>query len=169
MHICLVRHAIAVDRGTPGFENDDLRPLTARGQERMALAAIGLRQLFSPQVVITSPLLRARETADILLSVYGLTKARICEALASGNNEQLLADLIDVEANAVMLVGHEPHMSATFSGLLTGDEHRLAATFKKGAAALLSCEDVPRPGHCTLEWLIQPGALRGVQSTQARG
>ena len=134
----------------------------------MRLGAMGLQQLFSPQVVVASPLLRARETADILLSVYGLTKARTCEALATGDNQQLVADLLDIEADAVMLVGHEPHMSATLSWLLAGDEQRLTATFKKGAAALVICEGEPRPGRCALEWLIQPGALRALQGAAPR-
>ena len=153
MRICLVRHAIAVERGTPGYEDDALRPLTARGRERMEAAALGLRQIYSPQVIVTSPLVRARETAAILLKAYGLTKARTSDALASGNNTQLLADLQDVEADAVMLVGHEPHISATF---------------KKGAAALLVCEGEPRPGRCRVEWLIQPGALRELRGQASR-
>jgi phosphohistidine phosphatase len=168
MRICLVRHAIAVERGTPGYEDDALRPLTRRGRERMEAAAVGLRELYSPQVIVTSPLVRARETAAILLKAYGLTKARTSEALASGNNAQLLADLLDIEADAVMLVGHEPHMSATFSWLLSGDEARVSAMFKKGAAAMLTCEGEPRPGRCTLEWLIQPGALRAITAHASR-
>jgi phosphohistidine phosphatase len=160
MRICLVRHAIAVERGTPGYEDDSLRPLTARGRDRMEAETPGLRGLFSPQVIVSSPLLRARQTADILLAAYGLPKSRISAALASGDNKQLLADLLDIEADAVMLVGHEPHMSATLSWLLTGDEERMSVTFKKGGAALLACEGEPRAGRCMLEWLIQPGALR---------
>ena len=168
MRICLVRHAIAVERGTAGYDELVQRPLTAQGRQRMEAETPGLRELFSPQVIITSPLLRARQTADILLAAYGLPKARISEALASGDNTQLLSDLIDSEADAVMLVGHEPHMSATFSWLLTGDDERVTATFKKGGAALLTCDGEPRAGRCTLEWLIQPAALRAMKNQPSR-
>ena len=63
MELCLVRHAIAVDRGTPGYEDDSLRPLTSRGRDRMRVAAQGLRSFFTPEAILTSPLLRAKQTA----------------------------------------------------------------------------------------------------------
>ena len=155
-----MRHAIAVERGTAGYDDDAKRPLTAKGKERMKAAAAGLHRVFAPEVVVTSPLLRARETADILLAEFGLHKARISEALATGDNVQLLEDLADVDVERVAIVGHEPHMSATFSWLLCGDEQTMTTTFRKGAAALVSSVAAPRPGGCTLEWLMQPGALR---------
>jgi phosphohistidine phosphatase len=160
VEICLVRHAIAVDRGTPAYADDGLRPLTPKGKERMAGAASGLHRLFAPDVVLTSPLVRARQTADILLAEYGLNKARVAEALATGDNVQLLDDLVDVDAERVAVVGHEPHLSATLSWLLTGDEDAVAVVFRKGAAAMVTSVAEPRPGGCRLEWMITPAALR---------
>jgi phosphohistidine phosphatase len=165
MEICLVRHAIAAERGA-AYADDALRPLTAKGKTRMAEAARGLHTLFVPDVVLTSPLVRARQTADILLAEYGLHKARIAEALATGDNVQLLEDLADVDADRVALVGHEPHMSATLSWLLTGDEGAVSVEFRKGAAALVSSVAGPRGGGCVLEWVVQPGALRRMASGQ---
>lgn len=160
MEICLVRHAIAVERGTPGYEDDSRRELTAEGRVRMIEAAAGLRRVFTPQTILTSPLVRAAETAEILRKAYGLGKARVCEALASDDCDAVLRALEEVDADAVALVGHEPWMSELLSYLLTGAAGGMTATFKKGAAALVMSEGPPRPGECWLEWLSQPGMLR---------
>ena len=162
MEICLVRHAIAVERGTAGYDDDATRPLTARGRARMEEAAQGLKRIFVPDVVVTSPLLRAKETAAILVKAYGLQKSRTCDALATGDNPALLAELDDIDMDRVMLVGHEPHMSGTLSWLLTADDGLVATLFRKGAAAMVSAGGPPRPGACTLEWLLQPGTLRAL-------
>lgn len=160
MELCLVRHAIAVERGMRGFEDDRLRPLTPDGAKRFRQAAMGLKGLVVPQVIMTSPLLRARQTAEILMNTHGLAKLHFSDALASGDHAALLRDIIDLEARSVMVVGHEPHMSGLLSHLLTGDEAAVAATFKKGAAALVACADEPAAGECWLEWLLQPAVLR---------
>lgn len=160
MEICLVRHAIAVERGTPEYEDDFQRPLTAQGRTRMEEAAAGLKRLFTPQVVLTSPLVRAAETAEILRKAYGLGKARECEALATGDHDGVLAALEEADAGSVILVGHEPWTSELLSYLLTGERPGMSAVFKKGAAALVRCASDPAPGNCWLEWLVQPGTLR---------
>lgn len=160
MELCLVRHAIAIDRATPGFENDDLRPLTPDGAKRFKQAARGLAVLFTPQVILTSPLVRARQTAEILMATYHLPNLHVSDSLASGDHVALLRDVAEVEAQSVLVVGHEPHISGLLSYLLADNESRLGATFKKGAAALVSCVDEPEADACWLEWLIQPAALR---------
>lgn len=160
MDICLVRHAIAVERGTKGFENDDLRPLTPRGRARMRDVALGLATLVTPQIVLSSPLLRATETADILVAAYRLPAATEIEPLAHGDDAGLLAIVRDLDAACVMLVGHEPYLSGTLSLLLTGDATTMRTDLKKGAAVLVSCDGDPDPGSCWLEWLLQPAALR---------
>ncbi|MBA4181250.1 MAG: phosphohistidine phosphatase SixA [Anaerolinea sp.] len=162
MELCLVRHAIAVERGTRGFEDDSLRPLTPDGARRFRAAGRGLVTLVTPQVIMTSPLLRARQTAEILMDVYGLAKLHFSDALASGDHAALLRDVVELEARSVMLVGHEPHMSGLLSYLLAGDETAVSSTFKKGSAALVSCQDEPAAGECWLEWLVQPAALRAL-------
>ncbi|MEP7215246.1 MAG: phosphoglycerate mutase family protein [Anaerolineaceae bacterium] len=162
MELCLVRHAIAVDRGTPGFENDDLRLLTPDGAKRFKQAARGLSLLVTPQVILTSPLLRARQTAEILMDVFRLPNLHVSDSLASGDHEALLRDVAEVEAQSVLVVGHEPHISGLLSYLLSDSESRIGATFKKGAAALVSSVGEPAAGTCWLEWLLQPAALRGL-------
>lgn len=161
MDILLVRHAIAVERGTKGYEDDSVRPLTPAGRQRMLEAAHGLERIFTPQAIFTSPMVRAAQTAEILQGVYHLGKPRVCDALGTGDHASLLSVLEDSDVGSVALVGHEPWMSELLSLLLTGYVTSLNATFKKGACALVRCDDL-RPGNCWLEWLIQPAALRRI-------
>ena len=64
MELCLVRHAIAVERGSKGYQDDRARPLTPEGRKRMAQAALGLKSLVQPEAVLTSPILRAMKIDD---------------------------------------------------------------------------------------------------------
>ncbi|HMO95670.1 MAG TPA: histidine phosphatase family protein [Tepidiformaceae bacterium] len=161
MDILLVRHGIAVERGTPGYEDDSLRPLTPAGRERMVEAARGLERLFTPQAILTSPLVRAAQTADILQAVYRLGKPQTCRELANGDHPGVIARLEECDAGSIALVGHEPWMGELLSLLLSGYVSAVEATFKKGACALVRTSDL-RPGNCWLEWLIQPAALRRI-------
>ncbi len=162
MELCLVRHAIAVDRGTRGFENDDLRPLTPEGAKRFKQAARGLALLVTPQVILSSPLVRARQTAEILMDAYRLPNLHLSEALANGDHAALLRDVAELEAQSVLVVGHEPHISGLLSYLIADSESRIGATFKKGAAALVTCVDEPSASGCWLGWLLQPATLRAL-------
>ncbi len=71
MKLYIVRHAIAFPHGTPDMPDDE-RPLTEEGIQKMRQAAAGLRSLeYVPELILTSPLIRARQTADILLEEFG--------------------------------------------------------------------------------------------------
>lgn len=164
MDILLVRHGIAVERGTRGYEDDAKRPLTPAGRQRMVEAARGLERVFTPQAIFTSPLVRAAQTAEILQGVYQLGKPRVCEALGTGDHQGLISALEESDVGSVALVGHEPWMSELLSLLLTGYVSAVSTNFKKGACALVRCDDL-RPGNCWLEWLIQPAALRRMAQT----
>jgi phosphohistidine phosphatase len=159
--ILLVRHGIAVERGTAGYEDDASRPLTTAGRERMFEAARGLERLATPQAILTSPLVRASQTAEILQRVYRLGKPQVCEELATGDHRGVIARLEEYDAGSIALVGHEPWMSELLSLLLTGYVSAVSANFKKGACALVRTGDL-QPGNCWLEWLIQPAALRRI-------
>lgn len=161
MEICLVRHAIAEERG-PAWPTDALRPLTKRGRERFAEAAEGLRMLYVPETLVSSPLTRALETAEILLRSFDLSGLHIAEGLATGDHEDLLHEVERLGSQRVALVGHEPYISALLSLLLVDDDARLVTLFRKGAAALVTFEGAPRPGTGMLEWLLQPAALRAM-------
>lgn len=137
----LVRHAQAADAATwPGTDAE--RPLTEKGRARMERAAKALATLeLEIDALVTSPLLRAKQTAAIVAKRLGLAD-RVAEdpRLADGFGvAQLHAILIEHgDAAGVMLVGHEPSMSRLVAELAGG----AAVAFKPGSVA---CIDVPRP------------------------
>src|SRR3954470_5009214 len=87
IRLYLVRHGIAVPHGTPGIADDD-RPLTDEGEKRMKQVAKGLRHLgVQPDRIVTSPLPRARRTAEIVAEVLDLESAlEDADALRAGNS-----------------------------------------------------------------------------------
>jgi phosphohistidine phosphatase len=165
MELLIVRHAIAVERGDPAFENDDDRPLTPEGIHKFRLAARGLKEI-APKLdrILSSPLVRARQTAEILRDTLSPhRKIEFCDYLApSGEHADLVAYLNRLGAESVALVGHEPHLSSFTSYLLAGGDQAAGMVYKKGGAALVSFPEGLAAGSGTLEWLIQPGALRDI-------
>lgn len=164
MKLLLVRHAAAVPSGTPGV-SDDERPLTAEGEARFRLAAAGLARITDrPDVLLTSPLARARATAGIAARAFGGLEPALEPALAHGTAETILTALAaHASATTMVVVGHEPLLSAVVARLVgVRDSERVA--FKKGGAALV---DLPHGlfGAGRLVWFLQPRILR----TLARG
>jgi phosphohistidine phosphatase len=156
MELYFLRHGIAADVGPEG-SGDAGRPLTAEGIEKMKEAARGLRRLgVRPDVLLSSPLVRARQTAEIVRRAFGL-ESRLVEALAPGCDIARLRDLLGEyrSAEGVMVVGHEPDFS-TLVGLLTGGSR---VQLKKGGLARVDLETVDE-GAGTLVWLLPPMALR---------
>lgn len=169
MRICLVRHAIAAEPGLPGFSDDFSRPLTAKGRTRMEEGARGLRRILAPDVILTSPLTRARETAEILAGAYGITDVEESVLLAARDYASLIELVRGFDVETVMTVGHAPFTSELLSLLLTGEAKRLDVVVKKGAAALVSFDGQAAIGSGTLEWVIQPAGLRAIaRAKQAR-
>jgi phosphohistidine phosphatase len=163
MELLIVRHAIAVEHGDPAYDRDEMRPLTPDGIHKFRLAARGIDALDAkPDRILSSPLVRARQTAEILRDVLARDlKIEITQHLVPGGNYgDLVAAVTALGEGRVAVVGHEPHLSGFVSYLLAGSRGSAAVVFRKGAAALVSFPDAPAPGRGTLEWLIQPGALR---------
>jgi phosphohistidine phosphatase len=158
MKLLILRHAIAVDPGTPGIEDDE-RPLTPRGRKRFAKAALGLARIVSvPDALLTSPLPRALETAQIAAEAWGDVTPIEEPRLAAGHAEELLPVLAGHGDDAlVALVGHEPHVSHLLGRIVGGTGERLA--FKKGGAALVEM-DAATPGSGRLIWFLPPRLLR---------
>src|SRR5512139_4283188 len=119
MQICLVRHAIAVERGTAGFADDRARPLTPEGRSRMKAGAQGLKRLVTPEAILTSPILRAKQTADILEDVCK-APVKLLDALGTGEHSAAIEACAASGRERVILVGHEPWMSELLSVLLAG-------------------------------------------------
>lgn len=154
MRVYFLRHGIAFER-SEWKGGDTERPLTNDGIGKIRNTAKTLVHLdLGLDAIISSPLVRARQTADIVAQELGLN-AKLSEdkRLAPGFNEsQLHVVLRDhARAGAVMLVGHEPDLSETIGTLIGGG--RIA--MKKGGLALVELPDAQsRRGE--LLWLLTP-------------
>ena len=159
MKLLLVRHATAVPRGTAGV-SDDERPLTAEGRTKFLAAARGLARIAPrPDVLLTSPLPRARVTAEIVGDAFTSLDLTIEPALAHGGVDAIVAALKSHPAGAtVALVGHEPVLGALLARLL-GAKPDDGLAFKKGGAALVDLPDGPA-GAGRLLWFVEPRILR---------
>lgn len=162
MNIYIVRHGIAVEQGTSGLSDAD-RPLTKEGIERMQKAARGLKRFLDPpDLIVSSPLLRAKQTAEILAVALqtrdGVEEwAELSPASAPHSTVTLLKSHADT-VKSVVLVSHEPHVSA-LAALLLGMKP-LAVSFKKGAICALSCPHSLAAGKAELLWFLTPKQLR---------
>jgi phosphohistidine phosphatase len=159
MQLLIIRHAIAVPRGTLGIPDSD-RPLTAEGEKKFQQAALGLARIRKrPDALLTSPWLRALQTAEIAAQAWGRIRPQPTPALAGGSFADLAAVLADHPPEAtVALVGHEPHLSALLARLLgTSRDERL--TFRKGGAALVNLPGRLEEGG-ELVWYLPPRILR---------
>jgi phosphohistidine phosphatase len=163
MILYVVRHAIAEDAAPGG--DDAARKLTGPGRRKMQAAAAGLRALrIAPDVVLTSPLVRALETARIV--VAALRRAPAPRELAALTPDVTPADTLNAlrvfaRHQHVMIVGHEPNLSRTIALLISGSPTGAKVELKKGACAALEVGALA-PGAATLRWLLQPRALRRI-------
>jgi phosphohistidine phosphatase len=134
MKLLIIRHAAAVPRGTPGMADDD-RPLTPQGERKFRAAAKGLARVVDrPDLLLSSPLPRAKATADIAARAFRRVEAKVEPALAGESVEGIVAALRKVASTpTVAIVGHEPVLSALLAHLLEASRpERLS--FKKGGA-----------------------------------
>ena len=164
MNLLVVRHAPAEEREVWKKERKDdfLRPLTADGRRKMREAARGLSRLVDPpQSFATSPLVRAKETADILARAFDVAAADEIDELKPGQPPQALLRWIRARErqDLAALVGHEPDLGILVSWLLAG-RTRAFVQMKKGGACLLDLGSRPGPGRAELLWLLAPGELR---------
>ena len=161
MELLLVRHGIAEDQGAR-FPADFDRPLTSDGRARMVVEGAALRGLWLPDAIITSPLVRARQTAEILARACGIDGISVSDSLAERDFDDVFAAVTKLGVRRVAAVGHEPLLSMTLSIALTGSPGTVRSTFKKGAAALIGFDGDAKAGEGWLEWLLQPAALRAL-------
>ncbi|MCI0554917.1 MAG: phosphohistidine phosphatase SixA [Anaerolineae bacterium] len=162
MNIYIIRHAIAVDEGTPAYEQDSDRPLTDKGRKKMRQIAKGLRTLgVEFDLILSSPYVRARETAEIVEDVFKMKKkiAFSENLIPMADPELLLPEVMEkYPVDSIALVGHEPHLS-TLIGLLATEKTKLDITLKKGGVCYISADNLHHEHRATLEWLLTPGIL----------
>jgi len=155
MRLVLFRHGIAEDRRV-GLD-DAGRALTARGVQRTAEAAAGLARLVcQPHVVLTSPKLRARQTANLVAETFDVPVEAMSE-LAHGTPAAIRTALTPRTDPSVILVGHEPVMSR-LAMLLMGAESVPGGIELKKAGAVMLEGDLDRA--MVLRWAVPPRALR---------
>lgn len=161
MNLYLIRHAIAVDEGTPEFE-DSQRPLTDKGRRKMRQIAKGLQALgVEFDLILSSPYLRAQETAEILENVFKMKKKIVFSEsiLPESEPEKVIAEINESHSvDSLVIVGHEPHLSSLI-GLLTAGNTNIDITLKKGGVCHLTADDLHHAHRATLEWLLTPGIL----------
>lgn len=167
MWIYLLRHGIAAPAEAVHGMDDAIRPLTPRGVEKTRAVARGIRNLkLSPQLVLTSPLLRAKQTAELVRDELGIApgdlreSARLTPGADTRATMRELSQLSQVER--VMLVGHQPHLAAMASMLLTGDVEHVALELKKAALCVIKTRTDLTSGVGVLQMLIQPKQLRAL-------
>ena len=164
MRVVLFRHGPAGAADPQRWPNDALRPLSPRGEERTLRAALGIAEL-EPRIarVISSPLLRARASAQLLHDALSLeSRVPLCDALAPGGSaSQLIEALPDVrDEEAIALVGHEPDLGKLAGTLLFGAPAHIA--IKKAGACAIEFEGRARAGGGRLMWFLPPRVLRRV-------
>lgn len=166
MDLYFLRHGLADDRAD-WTDNDDARPLTKPGKKRMADEAKALVHLkLNLDAIITSPLVRARQTADIVAKHLDAQDGVVEDKrLAPGFNLSKLREIIHEHENAqaLMIVGHEPDFSATVGELIG----RANIVMKKGGLAYVNVTSTS-PLEGELVWLVPPKVLAG-EEKQKRG
>jgi phosphohistidine phosphatase len=158
MKIYLVRHGIATERIGGAILNDAMRPLTDEGRAETKDVANGLKRLgLKPEFFVSSPLVRAKQTAEICAEILAKdAQIKITDALApAGNVRQLFKFLRDLGAfEEAMLFGHEPDIGMLAASLL--DASDLQIPFKKAAVCRVDVYDLPPSTPGTLKWFITP-------------
>jgi phosphohistidine phosphatase len=159
----LIRHGVAEERGD-AWPDDAKRPLSEDGIERFQRSARGLARLdVWIDVVLTSPLVRARQTADIVASAFDPRPSIITiESLAPGGSyASLVADLEKHgRKTRIALVGHEPGIGELGARLI-GSRHSFE--FKKGAVCRIDVDDIPPVGPGDLRWFLTPKVMASIK------
>jgi phosphohistidine phosphatase len=159
MILYLVRHGIAVDRSDPKCPPEAERPLTARGVQKTRSAALGLRAMGAkPDVLITSPFVRAAQTAEIFAEALGFAvdKIRVNEHLKpAANPAEIIREISHLRAKEVACFGHAPHLDLTIAHL-AGARSPFTELKKAGVA----CFEQPGHGAWALRWIVSPRVLR---------
>ena len=150
MFLYLVQHGDAKKE-----EEDPARPLSDKGIEDVKkVASFMFRLKITPEEVLHSSKLRARQTAEIIADSLSIKKGvSETEGLAPLNEPILWAEKLKTKTHSLMLVGHLPHLGKLSSFLLSGDKKKSIIAFKMGGVVCMKRDD---SGTWTLQWMITP-------------
>jgi len=162
LELYLIRHGVAAERGDE-YPDDSKRPLTAGGISRLRKEAKALDALgFGFDHIITSPLVRTKQTADVFAeSLKSKPSVSTSDALApAGTPAAVIQELgKHVKKGRIALVGHEPNIGELAARLIGA---RVPMEFKKGAICRIDFETVPPKGTGQLRWFITAKMLRSI-------
>lgn len=166
MQLIILRHAVAFPRDPKRWPDDSQRPLTVEGVKRARRAASGLKRIIDPPArFLSSPLVRARDTATIFTHGARWPKAVECEALRpEAPAEDVLEALRDEfrKEECVAVVGHQPQLGRLLALCLPGETRSDAFQLKKSALACVRFEGPPQAHRGVLAALLPPRALRRI-------
>jgi phosphohistidine phosphatase len=169
MRLVLFRHGPAGVRDAARWPDDGKRPLTSKGVLKTRKAARGLAHTEKGiSLVLTSPLVRAEQTAQLLREALG-EKAKLvtlADLAPGGSNRAVIAHLAELpQSRSVALVGHEPGLGKLTALLAMGSGTTGEIKLKKAGAAALRFDGPARAGGGDLAWLLP----RRLLAKQARG
>ena len=157
---------MAFPRDEKGWPDDAERRLTAEGVKKARRAAAGLRRLTPrPTLVLTSPLVRARDTAMIFAQAARWPQAVECAALSPGASPEEVLEALRRQGGkleCVAVVGHQPHLGRLLALCVRGDARAEGFELKKSAVACVQFEGPPRAGQGVLTALLAPRTLRKI-------
>ncbi len=159
----IMRHGIAVTPGSAGYSDDSERPLTTDGKKKLRAIAEGLVRLgFDVDWIVSSPLVRAVETAEIVAELLANgVPMDFCDALRPGGSPEALLSFLAKHHNRkrVLVVGHEPDLSQMAARLIGAGRHANLA-FKKGGCCLITFNEFPPKSPGQLVWWLTPRLMR---------
>lgn len=159
----IMRHAIAVERGSAGYADDSKRPLTPDGKKKLEEITRGLMRLgFDVDWIVSSPLMRALETARIVAAeLGGHLPVDVSDDLRPGGSAEALIAFLAKHAGRkrVLVVGHEPDTSE-MAGRLIGAGRRAHLALKKGGCCLITFDEFPPKAPGKLVWWLTPRVMR---------
>ncbi|HWW03624.1 MAG TPA: phosphohistidine phosphatase SixA [Candidatus Acidoferrum sp.] len=160
MNLYLLRHGLAVEPGTHGFAKDADRPLIPKGERKLWKIAEAIEAMaISFDLILSSPYVRARQTAEIIAEALNARKkVEFSDALVpAGSVKRLIESLNHLQParENVLLVGHEPYLSELISLLVSG-RVGFAVVMKKGGLCKLSAQSLHAGPCAALEWLLTP-------------
>jgi phosphohistidine phosphatase len=170
MNVYLLRHAHALDVGESGAGSDEERPLSDQGRQQMALVSDAVQRMgLKFDLVLTSPLRRAAETAQELCRYLGMPDSALvtCSPLEpGGSSKKLMKRLRSLEANEVVLVGHSPDLGQHAAWLI--GSRRTEVQIAKAGLAHVRCDAPPRKGVGALVWLLTPELIASLSGRRSR-
>lgn len=177
IELYLMRHGIAVELGEDGTGSDAERQLSGEGRSKMEIEATGLAKLgLKVDLVLTSPLRRCRQTAEIVAHRLNLHhRIKVLDALAPGRafangdgpHAEIFIELGAWQFERALLVGHMPDLAEITSSLLTGNRH-LNLDFRRGSICAIEVASLPPRGPGLLRWMMAPKQLRMLARSRPR-